>query len=512
MNTRKILFPELLVCTALALIFQLVAGEPVQARTMSNDTCFEEIDKYIEQQLESLNLPGAAFAIVEGYEIVHLRGFGQARPNGEAPTPQTPFFIGSLTKSVTALAVMQLVEAGKIELDAPVQRYLPWFRLADPEASARMTVRHLLNQNSGFPQTVGMKQLVDFDDNPGATERQARRLATLKLSRPVGSAFEYSNVNYNLLGLIVEAASGETYTEYVQNHIFTPLDMNHSYISQAEAKENGLAVGHIVWFGFPIAVPDLPIPTGSLPSGQLISTAEDMAHYLIAQLNEGRYNDIQILSPEGIAELHRPAVDATIVGIEMGYSMGWFVEETSQGTRLNHKGTVPNFFSYMALLPEQNRGMVLLVNGNQTLIDFSLDAVGAGAASLLAGVQPEPVPWGIVPWSIRAFLIIPVLQILGVFLTLRGVRRWRREPNRRPGPVRTAIFHILIPILLNLIVVILALTLLFSFPLGFLLLYIPDLAWLFLICGGFALVWIFMRTALILFTLRKPSPPQAFVG
>ena len=87
--------------------------------------------------MRRLHIPGVSLAIVEGDRIVHLRGFGKARPGGEAPTPQTPFFIGSLTKSFTALAVMQLVEAGKIELDAPVQRYLPWFRVADPAGSAR---------------------------------------------------------------------------------------------------------------------------------------------------------------------------------------------------------------------------------------------------------------------------------------------------------------------------------------------------------------------------------------
>ena len=101
--------------------------------------------------MHRLHIPGASLAIIEGDRIVHMRGFGQARPGGETPTPQTPFFIGSLTKSITALAVMQLVEAGKVELDAPVQRYLPWFRVADPEASAQMTVRHLLNQTSGLP-------------------------------------------------------------------------------------------------------------------------------------------------------------------------------------------------------------------------------------------------------------------------------------------------------------------------------------------------------------------------
>ena len=259
-----------------------------------------------KRQMHRLNIPGVSLAIVEGDKIVHLRGFGQARPGGEAPSPQTPFFIGSLTKSFTALAVMQLVEAGKIELDAPVQRYLPWFRVADPQASAQMTVRHLLNQTSGLPGLLGMANLADLDNRPDATERQVRALSTLKLTRPVGSKFEYSNTNYNLLGLIIEAASGESYADYIQKHIFDPLDMSHSYTSKAVAQQNGLAMGHRYWFGHPLPAPNLPIPRGSLPSGQLISSAEDMAHYLIAHLNGGRYGGVQILSSAGIDETAPP--------------------------------------------------------------------------------------------------------------------------------------------------------------------------------------------------------------
>jgi CubicO group peptidase (beta-lactamase class C family) len=143
---------------------------------------------------------------------------------------------------------MQLVEAGKLELDAPVQHYLPWFQVADSQAAAQMTVRHLLNQTSGLPTSAGEISLADFDDSPDATERQVRALSTLVLTRPAGSAFEYSNMNYNVLGLIIEVASGESYAEYVQKKIFTPLDMSHTYISQAMAKQNGLAVGHrIPW-------------------------------------------------------------------------------------------------------------------------------------------------------------------------------------------------------------------------------------------------------------------------
>src|SRR5918993_2761744 len=313
MNMRNLILKSMAAGGALALaLFAFGPGRRNATQdTTSQSDAFEEIDAHIERQIERLNIPGVALAIVEDDEIAHLRGFGRARPGGEAPTPHTPFIIGSLTKSFTALAVMQLVEDGKVELEAPVQRYLPWFRVADPLASAQITVRHLLNQTSGLPQLSGLRPMTEFDDSSGATERQARALSKLVLARPVGSAWEYCNMNYNLLGLIIEAASGESYEVYVQKHIFTPLQITHTYTASAEAKQNGIAVGHRYWFAIPFAVPKMPIPRGSLPGGELISSSEDIARYLIAHLNEGRYDDAQILSAEAIDELHRPAVEAT---------------------------------------------------------------------------------------------------------------------------------------------------------------------------------------------------------
>src|SRR5918994_90258 len=374
MNTENLILNSMAAGGVLAPALALFADRPGRRnaapdRTSQSDA-FEEVDAHIERQMERLNIPGAALAIVEDDEIVHLRSFGEDRPGGEAPTPQTPFIIGSLTKSFTALAVMQLVEDGKVELDAPVQRYLPWFRVADPQASAQITVRHLLNQTSGLPQLSGLRPLADFDDSPDASERQARALSTLVLPRPVGSAWEYCNMNYNLLGLVVEVASGESYEAYIQNHIFAPLGMTHSYTSQAKAKHNGMAVGNRYWFAIPFAEPNLPMPRGSLPGGELISSSEDIARYLIAHLNEGRYDSAQILSPAGIDELHRPAVEAKAMGLSFGhYGMGWIIEETGQTKIVWHSGTCPDFFAYMAILPEQKKGMVLLVNANHLLMD-----------------------------------------------------------------------------------------------------------------------------------------------
>lgn len=518
MNVKKFIFPSLLVCTLLALTPRLFArpasAKPVSTSASYDAASYDEVDAYVEQQMQRLNIPGVSLAIVEGDKIVHLRGFGRARPGGKAPTPQTPFVLGSLTKSFTALAVMQLVEAGQVELDTPVHFYLPWFRVADSQASAQITVRHLLNQTSGLPQLPGMINLTDFDSSPGATERQMRALSTLELARPVGSEFEYSNLNYNLLGLIIEVTSGEPYADYIQNHIFVPLEMNHSYISQATAQQNGLAVGHRYWFGFPFAMTNLPLASGSLPSAHLISSTEDMGHYLIAHLNEGRYGGMQILSGPDIDELHRPVAEANAMGISLGYyGMGWFVEKHGQATIVSHSGTLPDYFAFMALLPEQNKGMVLLVNANHVIMDkLELSEVGMRAAQQLAGEPTAPPRFDAVRWVLRGLLLIPLLQIVGVVATLRMVSRWRRDPQRRPSRGRMWGLHILLPIALNLIPVAGGLALLGSSLRGFLLLFMPDVSWIALICGGFAGVWAFLRTGLVLRTLRKPSSPLPFVG
>jgi CubicO group peptidase (beta-lactamase class C family) len=508
MDIRKLLIRTLAVGAVLALARKLFA-KTAKARPVRDNAPYDAIDAYVEQQARRLNIPGVSLAIVAGDQIVHLRGFGQARPGGEAPSPQTPFFIGSLTKSFTALAVMQLVEAGKVVLDAPVVRYLPWFRVADPQASARLAVRHLLNQTSGLPTSSGEIVLADFDNRPGATERQARALSTLVLTRPVGTAFEYSNMNYNLLGLIIEAASGEKYADYVQEHILTPLDMRHTYTSQALAKQNGLAVGHQYWFAIPCAAPNMPIPPGSLPSGGLSSSAEDMARYLIAHLNGGRCGDVQLLSQAGIDELHRGVADFSAMGLALGqYGMGWFVDKIGQTKIAWHGGTLPDFGAYVALLPGQKKGIVLLFNACQHWMTPVLAEFGAGVAALLAGDQPAPSRFAdLIPWMLRGQLLIPALQIASVAATLRRLRRWRLDPQRRPSGGRQWGLHILLPLIPNVLA---ALTLI---PMlgkrrGYLRLYMPDYFWLAMVCGSFALVWSFLRTGLVLRALRRPRRPK----
>ena len=470
---------------------------------LNRSTSNNALDAYVEGQMQRLKIPGAALAVIEGDEVAYLRGYGFARPGGEAPGPQTPFFIGSLTKSFTALAVMQLVERGLVELDAPVQRYLPWFRVADPEASARMTVRHLLNQISGLSTLAG-SAILAAEGSPDDLERQVRALSTVKITRPVGSTFQYCNLNYNILGLIVQVASGEPYSDYVNNHIFKPLRMTHTYTSKTKAQPDGLAMGHRHWFGFPVPTPDLPIPGGSLPSGQLISCAEDMAHYLIAHLNGGRYEDVQILSSAGIDEMHRGAVDWFVGDSPVGrYGMGWVENDLDQTKVFSHSGNVPDFSAFIALVPAQRKGLVLLLNANPYGLPPITEEIGAGATAVLVDQQPPPVRLGFVPWAYRASALIPLLQVAGVIATLRLVRGWRRDPALRPSSGRQWRRYMVLPLVRNLSLAAGVGYLRSSGLLGFMHLFMPDLAWVARISGGFAGIWAILRTGLIVWSLRR---------
>jgi CubicO group peptidase (beta-lactamase class C family) len=151
--------PAAIVAGLLTLALGPMAGAAAPAAT---DPAFAAIDVFVEAERQAQGIPGVALGIVHNGEIVHLQGFGWADGSGRPVTPTSLFQVNSVAKSFTATAVMQLVEAGKVGLDAPVQRYLPSFRVADPTASAQITVRHLLTHTSGIPSSSRLEADVAF--------------------------------------------------------------------------------------------------------------------------------------------------------------------------------------------------------------------------------------------------------------------------------------------------------------------------------------------------------------
>jgi len=396
---------------------------------------FAAIDAYIDGQMRALRIPGLALAIVEGDQIVHLKGFGVAGPDGRAVTPQTPFQLASLGKPMTGVAIMQLVEAGKLDLDAPVQRYLPDFRVADAAASAQITVRQLLYHTSGLPGTVGMEYVLSGDARPDALEARVGALRAVSLNRPVGASYEYSNAGYMILGLIIQQVSGQPYEGYMREHLFTPLQMQQTFTDWTEARGHGAASGYRYWFGAPLPG-ELAIDRAMLPAGaHLAGSAEDVAHFLIAQLNGGRFGTTSILSPQGIAEMRRP-VAQTPAGDEF-YAMDWGVMPIGGVPAVTKGGDNADFKTLMFLIPERRLGLVVLMNANYTfgtlLGDVRRPLLPLGVAELLLGQPATVFPASSTPMLVLGVLLFVVtVQAAGMARTALLLRRWHSRPEQRP--------------------------------------------------------------------------------
>ena len=486
---------------AFLLAFMALASTalPVAAATRSNQPDFAKIDAYVSSQMQAMRLPGLALGIVHGDQIVHLHGFGEADQSGRVVTAQTPFVIGSMTKSFTAMAIMQLVEAGKIQLDAPVQRYLPWFRVADPTASTRITVRNLLNQTSGISTATGVAFLAE---TPGTLEQQVRDLSKAALTQPVGKTFQYSNSNYATLGLIIEAVSGQTYGTYIQQHIFDPLQMSHSFATEQSAKQAGLAQGYHWLFGYPVPVNE-PYRLDMLPAGWLSSTAEDMSHYLIAQMNGGHYGNASVLSPADIITMHAPA--AVMIPGAM-YGMGWVYQSakySGAGTPLIwHNGETLSFHADMFIEPQGQWGAVMLTNaaGLNPLPETALENLRVGIATMLAG---HGTPSGL-NLSTSYLIIDSVVVLISILVLLSALRlpHWYQKFRQRRG-------HRLLRLGLRLIwELVLPVILLLSVPIMFsswgeFLFTFPDLGPWLMITLAVLIITAITRVVLVVLTVRR---------
>ncbi|MHC1784170.1 MAG: serine hydrolase [Anaerolineaceae bacterium] len=510
MEKRKSNFNHTIYMIILALICILAALPvlPAIAKKTLVEKDFSSIDDYVEAEMEAQHIPGLALGIVQGDQIVHLHEFGLADPSGKRITSQTPFIIGSLSKSFTAMAILQLVDAGKIGLDKPVKQYLKWFRLADEESSASVTVRQLLNQTSGLAESAGLKDETSRENGDDALEARVKSFATARLNHPAGGAFEYSNANYDILGLIVQIVSGQSYDSYIQEHIFNPLDMQHSFVSEAKAMGQGLATGNRFWFGRPYPF-TAPYPRASLPHGYLIASAEDMSHYLIAYLNNGQYGDKMIISQTGIDTMYlRPQQ-------EMGdfyYGMGWFIGEKDGIPMMRHGGDTANFHANMILIPEGKWGIVLLENAENYKASEQEDKIADGVAALLIGRRPSTAEAGNFLQTIfTTILLIFSVLVIAMIISTVVLRKWQMEPSFKPRSWFGKVWRIGLPSLFFLIVGLLFLVfvpVIFERSLSLIALYIPDLGYSLIIGGFVSLIWMAIWTFRAIFIFRTPTHPM----
>src|SRR6266704_2290794 len=502
-NLSRTILGGVLTCqiTLIALFALPFTMLSVSAAAHSNEPDIAKIDAYVSAQMQANHIPGVALGLVHNDQVMHVRGFGTADSTGRAVTPQTPFILASVSKSFTALAIMQLVEAGKVELDAPVQRYLPWFRVADPVASARITLRHLLYHMSGIPSSGYPCRA---DQVTTSLEQYVRSLATLTLDRPVGSRPDYCSTNYDVLGLIVQTVSGQPYGTYVQQHVFAPLQMHDSFASEQEAKRDGLAQGHRWIFGVP--APFDYYPLSQVPAGGLISSVQDITHYLVAQMNGGRFGSTSVLSSAGIATMHAPAVPQE--GGSGSYGMGWVNGPLAGVPAIWHGGNIAHFHALLLIEPQTHWGAILLVNAN-SVIPPGLDPLDAGVTRLLAGQTP-PDSMGLITFYLILDGVLALLLALAFFPLLR-LRRWSRRfeqrQQRRPQFIRLGLrltWDVALPVAILLGASLFA-SLLGATSWYWILLVWPDLGlWILAICTLLLLTGV-LRAVLAIRVLRRTA-------
>ena len=315
------------------------------------------IETAISSFMSQQNIPGLSIAIVYENQIRFQRGYGMAEVENFVPAKAlTVYRIASVSKPLTAVAAMQLVEAGKLDLDAPVQKYAPTF----PTKSFPVTTRQVLAHLSGIRNY-----------RPGEGERTTRyntltaALAIFKddpLEQEPGTRFAYTTLGYTLLGVIIEGASGMSFADYMREHVFNPAGMQHTYVDDLYAIIMNRARGNTPRvFGQLDGNYRNPILMDSsykIPGGGFVSTAEDLARFAIAVQNG------VLIKPETFGQMSK--TQKTHDGRETGYGYGWYIGASPgismDAEAVSHGGVQPGFTSDLVLLPRKRFAVAILTN------------------------------------------------------------------------------------------------------------------------------------------------------
>lgn len=449
------------------------------------------IDDFIEREMQASGAPGVAYAVVGDGEIQALGARGVSHQGrDERVTPDTLFLIGSVSKSFTALAVMQLVEAGKVDLDVAVSRYLDGFARGPAKA---VTIRQLLSHTSGFSTLQGNARHSDASEGNDALAREVDGVASLIPTTAPGSAWAYSNTNYQVLGRVIEVVSGQSYQTYVESHILRPVGMERSFVSDGKVHPE-TATGHVPWFGTKRPLPSNETHRVTAPQGGVVASARDLARYLQVMLN----GKDDILSAKGKAAMLRPASDASPF-----YGLGWFID--SQRGSVSHTGLSPGFEALAEMVPAQRRGVVVLVNGSS--------GVGFGEmAGLLQGVSAHALGRNYEGagsrWSQRLLFIALSLAPV-VFLGSLALAWRRRGAIRAKRSSRFGRFSLWFPLSTTAAgawVMLDLLPRLFGAPLGTLRLFQPDLVLVMVASAATGVIWSILRLVVAYTGRASPTP------
>ncbi|MDO8988753.1 MAG: serine hydrolase domain-containing protein [Sideroxyarcus sp.] len=325
----------------------------------------------IEQEMDDADVTGLSIALVDDQQVVWQQGFGYAdRKANVKATPDTAYHLGSIAKVFTATAAMQLAEQGKLNIDRPLRQYLPEFSIRSRVGSIdKITPRNIMTHHSGLPcnWVHGMSER-----HPGPFTAVVTAVKDEYMAYPPDYVFAYSNLGVTLLGAAIEALGGECYASYMNSHLLQPLGMAHSEFAPripGKSYDKGREVE--------------AIPLRDLPSGGLISSASDIAHFMQMVFADGKYDGKQILQPESLREMFRAQNANMPMDFDFRMGLGWMlsgVDVPNAGTVASHGGTTLNYHTLLVVLPEHKLGVVVL--SNSTTAQGVVDRIATGTLKL----------------------------------------------------------------------------------------------------------------------------------
>lgn len=346
---------------------------------------------WLDGQITYRGLPGVAVGVVSDQDLVWAHGFGFANVAAKAPmTPATKFRMASHSKLFTAIAIMQLREQGKVRLDDPVSKYLPWFKVKPAtDDDGEITIEQLLTHSSGLPREAGDH----WTSYEFPTADEVRRLiADRQAPFPAATRWKYSNLAYTLAGMVVEEVSGETWAAYVKRHIFDPLGMTASSVDE---NVPGLATPYARRMpdGSRQVLPFVDARAMAAATG-ITSTVEDMAKFVSAQFRRGKMGGRQLVSTGSFREMHRPRSMEN--DWQSGNGIGFAVSRARNKTFVGHGGGYPGNTTQTLIQLDDKVGVIVLTNTNDSdpgTIARQLMATVGEAVARATAKPPAVVAW-----------------------------------------------------------------------------------------------------------------------
>ena len=356
-------------CLAFSTVSPAYAAQGASpAETLNSEEVERFADAFFEREnVKALNIPGAMFVVVKDDKVLLQKGYGFADLESKTPVDpeNTAFRIASISKSITATAVMQLVEQGRIDLDHDVQSYLGDIQLKN-NTSSPLTMRHLLTHTTGFDKADPQGLSFDVKQNMSLDDYTKQHMPTI-VHTP-GEVYKYDNVASMLQGLIVQKIAKQPFHQYVDNNILKPLGMTNSSFVPNKQLRSKLATGYIEQNGTNLPFQPYTLMPDDMPHGGMVSTGSDMARFMMAHLNNGILGNARMLQKSSIQAMQsvqlaiHPELPIMTFGFEYAYQQAYNGQYV-----IGKLGDTPDFSSWMWLLPEQKVGGFIVANKNTDL-------------------------------------------------------------------------------------------------------------------------------------------------